>query len=210
VPDVPREQPLLSSRFKEALGYALDLHAGQLRKGSKVPYAAHLLAVAAIILDHGGDEELAIAGLLHDAVEDQGGPPTLEAIRRRFGKRVADIVDQCSDTDAVPKPPWRERKEHHLAILAGAGADVRFVYAADKLHNARAILRDLQNGESTWDRFNGGKEGTLWYYDRMVEVLGSGGSNPIAGELEAVVAELKRAAISSTPHPPARTRSNTT
>lgn len=192
------ERPPLGIRFKEALTYAVDLHSLQARKGTKIPYVAHLLAVTGLILEHGGDEDLAIAGLLHDAVEDQGGPATLNEIRRRFGDRVAKIVEQCSDTDIQPKPPWRERKEHHIAELAAAGADVRLVSAADKLHNARAIIRDVRrHGEAIWSRFKGGKEGTLWYYDQMVGVLKQGAYNPIADELGEVVTELKAAAGAS-------------
>lgn len=130
----------LSIHFEEALIFATRLHAGQLRKGTGIPYIAHLLAVAGIVLDYGGTETEAIAALLHDAVEDQGGPPTREEIQRRFGAEVVAIVDGCSDTDQAPKPPWQARKETYLAGLSHESASVRLVSAADKLHNYRINL----------------------------------------------------------------------
>ncbi|HEV3138536.1 MAG TPA: HD domain-containing protein, partial [Pirellulales bacterium] len=134
----------LTARFSEALAYAAELHGDQLRKGSGVPYFSHLLAVAAIALEHGASEDEAIAALLHDAVEDQGGAPVRDEIRRRFGRGVADIVDGCTDADTLPKPPWRERKEKYLAHLPTAGASVQLISAADKLHNARSLLQDYR------------------------------------------------------------------
>jgi (p)ppGpp synthase/HD superfamily hydrolase len=131
-------------RFEEALGYAAHLHRGHLRKGTSIPYVTHLLAVAAIVGENGGTEDEAIAALLHDAVEDQGGPATREEIRRRFGDNVVAIVDGTSDTDITPKPPWRERKEAYVAHVRNALESVRLVSAADKLHNARSILVDLR------------------------------------------------------------------
>ena len=136
----------LSYRFSEALSYAATLHARQQRKVSGEPYLAHLLAVAAIVMDYGGNEDQAIAALLHDAVEDQGGATTFEEIGRRFGRAVAEIVEGCTDATAVPKPPWRPRKEAFLARLRNAAAPVRLVTAADKLHNARSILREYRRG----------------------------------------------------------------
>ncbi|MCX7168598.1 MAG: HD domain-containing protein [Rhodocyclales bacterium] len=135
----------LTARFSEALTLAHHLHGGQVRKGTAVPYVAHVLAVAGIALEHGADEDEAIAALLHDAVEDCGGAPVLADIRHRFGDRVADIVSACSDTDVTPKPPWQARKEAYLAHLKDAPASVRLVSAADKLHNARTILADYRN-----------------------------------------------------------------
>ncbi len=161
----------LSIHFQEALIFATRLHAGQLRKGTSIPYVAHLLAVAGIVLDYGGTETEAIAALLHDAVEDQGGPPTREEIRRRFGAEVVAIVDGCSDTDQEPKPPWLARKKAYLADLGQQSASVRLVSAADKLHNVRDILAAYRSlGEALWGRFNGGREGTLWYYRALVRV----------------------------------------
>ncbi len=184
--------PKLSSRFEEALCYAAHLHARQTRKASEIPYIAHLLSVCALVLEAGGDEDEAIAALLHDAVEDQGGTETLEAIRKRYGDRVAAIVSGCSDAFETPKPPWRERKERYLKHLQYASASVRRVSLADKVHNARSILRDLQlNGETTWAKFKGGKEGTLWYYQSLLEIFQQQESNSLVHELARVVAEIK-------------------
>ena len=175
--------------------YAAQLHAGQVRKGSGTPYIAHLLAVTSLVLEHGGDEDEATAALLHDAVEDQGGEATLAEIRRRFGPAVAEIVEGCSDTLATPKPPWRARKEAFLARLPQASPSVRLVSTADKLHNARTVLADLRMmGDAVWDRFQGGKEGTLWYHRSLVEILPGDGSNPLAEELDRVVSEIERLA----------------
>ncbi len=185
----------LTARFEEALVYATQLHARQKRKGTHIPYVAHLLSVAALVLEDGGDEDEAIAALLHDAVEDQGGRATLEEIRRRFGERVAAIVEACSDADTIPKPPWRARKERYLEHLHQAPADVRRISAADKLHNARAILADLRSsGEKVWERFTGGKDGTLWYYRKLVSAYREAGTNPIVEELDLVVSEIERLA----------------
>jgi (p)ppGpp synthase/HD superfamily hydrolase len=130
-------QPFLTRRFELALQFASGLHHSQCRKGTPIPYISHLMAVSALVLEAGGDEDLAIAALLHDAVEDQGGAPTLQIIRRMFGDRVANVVMECSDTDREPKPPWRERKERYLTHLLSASADALLVSMADKLHNAR-------------------------------------------------------------------------
>ncbi len=158
-----------SERFESALLYATQLHRFQKRKGSCLPYVTHLLGVAAIVGESGGTEDEVIAALLHDAVEDQGGAATREEIRRRFGDTVAGIVVEVSDTDVVPKPPWRERKEAYVARIRDAQRSARLVSAADKLHNARSILVDLRTeGEAVWRRFKGGKEGTLWYYRALV------------------------------------------
>ena len=190
----------LTARFSEALAYAFRLHALQRRKVSGVPYIAHLLSVAAIALEHGANEDEAIAALLHDAVEDQGGAPVGEEIRRRFGQVVADIVDGCTDADTVPKPPWRERKETFLAWLPQSARSVHLVCAADKLHNARSLLDDYRaRGESLWDHFSGGRAGTLWYYRAVVAALESAGGGPPEGKklvekLDRVVAELERLA----------------
>jgi (p)ppGpp synthase/HD superfamily hydrolase len=149
-------------RFEEALRYAARLHRPQVRKGTNIPYVTHLLAVAAIVGENGGTEDEVIAALLHDAVEDQGGADTGEEIRRRFGDSVATIVDGTSDTDVIPKPPWPERKRNYVAHISSASRSVRLVSAADKLHNARSILRDLRaEGEAAWRRFSVGKEDQL-------------------------------------------------
>jgi (p)ppGpp synthase/HD superfamily hydrolase len=190
----------LSSRFTDALSYAAALHAQQRRKLSGEPYVAHLLAVAALVLEHGGNEDEAIAALLHDAVEDQGGLPTLAEIRRRFGPTVADIVEGCTDTADSPKPPWRQRKEAYIARLNGASASIRLVSAADKLHNARSILRDYRRiGEALWSHFRGGRDGTLWYYRTVAETLKTAAGSPSAAdalveELDRTVTEIERLA----------------
>src|SRR5512136_2535718 len=185
----------LSTRFEEALIFATRLHAHQVRKSTPVPYISHLLIVAGMVLEQGGDEDTAIAALLHDAVEDQGGRQTLGEIRRRFGDRVAEIVEECSDAFTFFKPPWRNRKDAYLAHLPQASAAVRLVSAADKLHNARTTVADYRAlGEGLWERFNGGREGTLWFYRAMVEALQAGGSFPLVEELDRVVSELERLA----------------
>jgi (p)ppGpp synthase/HD superfamily hydrolase len=187
----------LSDRYYEALDYAARLHAQQVRKGTNVPYVSHLLAVSSLVLEHGGDEDEAIAALLHDAVEDQGGTATAEEIRRRFGARVAEIVVACSDTDSDvrPKPAWRPRKVAHLDQLRTASPSVRLVVAADKLHNARSIaLEYRRSGEALWSRFSGGRDGTLWYYRETLEILSAPAPSALVLELGRVVAEIERLA----------------
>ena len=181
----------LTPRFSEALGYAFQLHAGQFRKASGVPYVAHLLSVAAIAIEHGASEDEAIAALLHDAIEDQGGAPVRDEIRRRFGQHVAGIVDGCTDSETIPKPPWRARKEKYLAHLPSANASVRLVCAADKLHNVRCLLQDYHtHGELLWDRFSGGKAGTLWYYRAVATILREAQERALPAER--LIAELDR------------------
>ncbi len=187
--------PKLKSRFDAALQYASDVHRRQIRGGSHVPYVAHLLGVAALVLEEGGDEDEAIAALLHDAVEDQGGRRRLADIRRRFGERVARIVEACSDSHTIPKPPWRERKEKYLARIRHEPADVRRVSLADKLYNARSILADYRHvGDTVWKRFTGGKQGTLWYYRELVKAFREVGPHLMAEELGRVVTQLERLA----------------
>lgn len=183
---------MLAQRFLEGLAYATELHAQQARKGTRVPYVAHLLGVASIVLAEGGDEDMAIAALLHDAVEDQGGKPTLREIERRFGRRVATLVEACTDADSIPKPPWKDRKERYIAAVRHEPADARLISAADKLHNARDILADYrQHGEEVWKRFRGGREGTLWYYRALVDAFRAAGGNRLVDELDRVVTELE-------------------
>jgi (p)ppGpp synthase/HD superfamily hydrolase len=177
-------------KFEDALLYASRLHRDQDRKGTSTPYITHLLSVASIVGENGGTEDEVVAALLHDAPEDQGGEARLRDIRDRFGARVAEIVDGCTDTYETPKPPWRERKERYLAHLADASGSVRLVSSADKLHNARTVLSDYRLlGEDLWTRFNGGREGTLWYYRAIVGTLQ--GDGPIVEELDRVVRELE-------------------
>jgi (p)ppGpp synthase/HD superfamily hydrolase len=194
------DQPgLTTERFEKALVYATQLHARQVRKGTAIPYIAHLLAVAAIVLEDGGSEDEAIAALLHDAIEDQGGDATRQEIRRRFGDKVVEIVNGCTDAEVIPKPPWLERKKQYLEHLRGAAPAVLRVSAADKLHNARAVLSDLRRyGNSVWGRFNGGREGTLWYYRQLVQVFREASPSFLVEELDRVVSELERLAGEAT------------
>ncbi len=186
---------VLTSRFEEALTFAVRLHARQTRKGTRIPYAAHLISVAGIVLENGADEDTAIAALLHDAIEDQGGALAREQIRERFGDQVVAIVNACTDAEVTPKPPWRQRKESYIAHLACTDERARLVSAADKLHNARAILADYRLiGEALWRRFAGGKEGTLWYYRALADAFLRLGPAPLAQELDRVVGELERLA----------------
>jgi (p)ppGpp synthase/HD superfamily hydrolase len=135
---------------------------------------------------------MAIAALLHDAVEDQGGMQRLREIRRKFGKRVAHIVEGCTDSYTEPKPPWIERKRAYVARVAGESEDVRLVSAADKLSNTREVLHDFRaRGESAFERFQGKKEGALWYYRALVDEFRKARSNPLVEELDRVVTELE-------------------
>jgi len=155
----------LSQQFERALVYATGIHGGQLRTKTRIPYIAHVLRVTAIAMEYGVTETEAIGALLHDAVEDCGGAKRLRDIEHKFGKTVAKIVDGCTDTDQTPKPPWLARKKAYIAHLRYAPGSTQIVSAADKLHNLRAILMDYRTeGDKLWSRFNGGKEGTLWYY----------------------------------------------
>lgn len=161
-----------SQRLEEALVYAAAVHADQHRKGGDIPYLTHLLAVAALVGEHGGTEDQFIAALLHDAPEDQGGRERLADIEARFGPAVARIVEACTDTFDDPKPPWRPRKEAYIAHLAHADPAALLVSAADKLHNARTLLEDLrESGVTAFDRFNGKQTGTLWYYRALVDAF---------------------------------------
>lgn len=182
---------MLTDRFSTALDHARQAHATQLRKGSGIPYLAHVLAVAAIALEHGADEDTAIAALLHDVAEDQGGEAALAEIRARFGDRVARFVAECSDTFETPKPPWQARKEAYLAGLRGASPEALLISQADKLHNVRSIVADLrQQGEAVWNKFAGGKEGTLWYYRTLVDVYAQAGETPLLAELRRAVKKM--------------------
>jgi hypothetical protein len=195
VSDTPRPlapPPRLGPRFDRALALARDLHRDQVRKGTAIPYVSHLLGVASLVIDDGGDEDEAIAALLHDAVEDQGGEVTLGLIRQQFGSHVADIVKACSDTDMQPKPPWRARKEAYLAHLHDPAlpAGTLRVSLADKLHNARAILFDLRSGHDVFSRFSASREETHWYYDELAKAFAQLTGSPMVAELRLVVDEL--------------------
>jgi GTP pyrophosphokinase len=185
--DPPRAHRDFSPRFDTALVYAHQLHADQRRKGTAIPYVGHLLAVTALVIENGGTEDEVIAALLHDAVEDAGGAATREEIRQRFGENVAVIVDGLTDTDQTPKPPWRKRKEAYIAHLSEASSSVLLVSLADKIHNAQSILRDVRtDGDTVWNRFTGGRDGSLWYYRSLVETFRT------RGQFAALVAELDR------------------
>jgi len=182
----------LTPRLSSALAYAVTVHAGQVRKGTDIPYVSHLLGVASIALDHGATEDEAVAALLHDAPEDAGGAPILDEIRNRFGPAVSEIVAGCSDTFETPKPPWRHRKEAYIAHLEGASSSVLLVSAADKLHNVRSITSDYREiGEALWGRFTGGREGTLWYYRSLADSFLRLSRNRLASELDLAVGELE-------------------
>ncbi len=187
----------LGPRFNEAFLFAAEKHGLQTRKKTGIPYISHLMSVAALVLEAGGDEEAAIAALLHDVVEDCGGHSVLDEIRQRFGERVAGIVAGCTDAYTIPKPPWKTRKLEYLDHLRSASEDIRLVSAADKLHNVRTILADYRrDGDSVWDRFSGHREGTLWYYRAVLDVLREGKPNPLVDELHRVVTELETLATS--------------
>jgi (p)ppGpp synthase/HD superfamily hydrolase len=182
----------LTARFEDALVWATQLHNSQMRKGTQVPYIAHLLGTTSIAMQYGADEDEAIAALLHDAVEDCGGEPTLREIERRFGASVAAIVIGCTDSMVVPKPPWRQRKESYLAHLRHASSSVRLVSAADKLQNARALVADYRVlGDALWNRFRGGRQGTIWYYRALVDAFRAAEMTPLVEELHRVVCELE-------------------
>ncbi len=190
---------MLSARFEDAVSYAAKAHADQVRKGSGVPYVAHLLGVAALVLEDRGGEDEAIAALLHDAVEDQGGPTRLEDIRGRFGEPVAEIVEGCSDSireEGQPKADWWERKCAHLDHLAHVGGDLAApllrVSMADKLSNLRATVRDAGlNGDGFWKVFRQGAASQLWYYGRMNDIFRARcPESTMLPELEALLAQL--------------------
>ena len=163
---------VLGPRFASALSYTATLHATQLRKGTKTPYVSHLLAVAALAIEYGANEDEAIAALLHDSIEDQGGAEVRRRITALFGQTVADIVEGCTDTDVTPKPPWRERKERYIAHVKETSPSVRLVSMCDKLHNARSLIMDLRGKRADlWSRFSAGRDETCWYYRQLVNVF---------------------------------------
>lgn len=182
----PRD--ILTEKFRSALLYALEVHADQVRKNKDIPYFAHLLSVTALVMEAGGNEDEVIAALLHDTVEDQGGRKRLTEIRNKFGPQVARIVDGLTDAYRTPKPAWRERKETYLQHLESAPRSIVLVSLADKVHNARAIYRDLKReGPAIWSQFNGGKNGTLWYYNQLLEIFSA-----YREDYPALVLELSR------------------
>ena len=180
-------------RFGNALAYAAEKHAGQKRKATKIPYIYHPMAVASLVLEYGGGEDEAIAALLHDVAEDCGGQEALDEIRQKFGMGAAAIVEGCTDSLENPKPAWRSRKEAYVAHLQTAHRSVRLVAAADKIHNARSILRDYRSeGENVWKRFSATKEDVLWYYGAVTRALEARGLSPLVEELDRTVGEIVR------------------
>lgn len=187
--------PRLTPKFVEALGYAAEKHATQTRKAGEVPYLGHLLSVAGLVIEADGTETQAIAALLHDAAEDQGGERTVAEIDQKFGADVASIVAECSDTFEAPKPPWRGRKERYIQHLREASDDAALVSLADKLDNARAILRDLRaHGNEVWQRFSvQDPQLHLWYYRSLLEVYSQRAHSWMVGELHDVIDALEQA-----------------
>ncbi len=185
--------PMLSNRFERALVYANHLHRWQLRKGTQVPYISHLLSVAALVLEAGGNEDEAIAALLHDAVEDQGGMATRETIREQFGDAVVKIIDCCTEPITEPKLSWLERKQQYLAQLQQASASAQRVIMADKLHNTRSILADVRHqGDRAWDKFKAGRADTIWFYRECLTRLQSQSQLAMLAELQRVVEALEQ------------------
>lgn len=196
----------LGPRFDEALLYAIDAHRDQTRKGTGVPYASHLLGVASLVLEEAGGEDEAIAALLHDVVEDQGGRPRLEEVRQRFGERIADIVEACSDSleeDEGKKPPWKQRKARYIErVRTEHNGSALLVSMADKLYNSRAVLRDLRfakDRQGVWDRFSRERDCVLWYYRSLVDAFRSKTDVRLLDELDSTVTELEELAGGPSP-----------
>ncbi len=184
--------PLLTEQFEQALVYATRLHAHQTRKLGNIPYLAHLLSVAALVLEANGTEDEAIAALLHDAIEDQGGTKTRDEIYRRFGESVGSIVEGCTESETVPKPPWKERKLRYLAQIETASASVQLVSLADKLHNGRSLLSQFhQFGDSIWQYFSVGKAETLWFYRALLEIYQHTSNQQLVAEFREMVSKLE-------------------
>ena len=191
----PYTSPPLGKRFKEALVWAADLHALQARKSRRVPYVSHVLGVASLVIEADGSEDVVIAGLLHDAVEDQGGQRTLDRIRRRFGSRVARLVAEVSEGPPAEVYTWREKKEAYIRDIRRASRDARLVATADKVHNIRTMLGALDaDGEVVWTRFGAPKEGTVWFYGAVARALGAAGANPLLPALRTEVTRLRQRA----------------
>jgi len=183
----------LTERFDAAVQFAREVHAGQTRKGTTTPYIGHLLGVSSIVLDHGGNEDEAIAALLHDAAEDQGGRTRLEEIRSRFGDSVATIVEDCTDSWETPKRPWAERKRAYAEHARTLPPSSLRVSIADKVHNSYAILRDLRNeGDEVWKRFNAAPDDVIAYYQSLVRAYREAGGGKLADELERIVRGIER------------------
>ena len=182
-----------SPRFRLAFNYAATLHAADVRKGAKIPYISHLLDVCAIVLRYGGNEDAAIAALLHDAAEDHGGKPRLVDIQMNFGKAVAKVVRECTDSTETLKKPWEVRKRSYVRHLQKASRAGLLVSAADKLSNTRAILADhYVIGDEVFKRFKRPKRRTMWYYNALCRVFSTHLRGDLPKELRRTVAELNR------------------
>lgn len=189
---MPNQKRTLSERFVSAFELAFQLHANQMRKGSDIPYMSHLLGVASMVMEDDGDEDEVIAALLHDAVEDQGGLPTLDLIQEKFGACVASLVAFCTDTMEIPKPPWKERKLAVIQKVTLASKSEYKILLADKLHNLRTIRNAVKRyGESVWQRFKGGREGSLWYYRELLASFRARGDHPYHDEMETALYALE-------------------
>jgi len=195
------ERAAFHPEFGRALAFATQLHARQVRKETDIPYISHLIGVAGLVLESGGNRDQAIAALLHDSIEDCGVnyPGGVDALKERihedFGDKVLAIVEGCTDAETIPKPPWRERKERYIAHLKDAPPEVLLVSCADKLHNARAIVADQRvMGNELFERFTGKRDGTLWYYESLLEVFGRRGPEHLAAELSRTVEAMKQLA----------------
>ncbi|MFW6079654.1 MAG: HD domain-containing protein [Gemmatimonadota bacterium] len=196
MPESTTNAALLTERFERAFRLACELHRHDLRKSTTVPYLAHLMSVAALVLEDGGDEDEAIAGLLHDALEDHPDEITAEELEERFGARVRELVEACTDTPPEytggQKPPWRKRKERYIEHVRSWESPNR-ISLADKVHNARSILRDhRRHGDEVWERFKPTGEQTLWYYRSLVEAYRDAGADGyLVEELDRVVSVLE-------------------
>lgn len=180
----------LTDRFAEAFEYSFNLHQGQARKIRHTPYISHPMAVASVVIEGGGDEDEAVAALLHDIIEDCGGQPREQEIRSRFGDRVADIVVAVTDAWTTPKPPWRQRKEATIEHLESANSSVRLVKSADLLCNIRSLIAEYhERGEAVWQHFRAGREGTLWYFRAAAAAIRQSGGTP---QLNQVESEIER------------------
>ncbi|MFW6050445.1 MAG: HD domain-containing protein [Myxococcota bacterium] len=186
--------PLYSTRLDDALVFVADQFRHRVRKGTVVPYLTHLLQVMVTVAEHGGDEDQLVAALLHDYLEDIRGA-SRSLLAERWGERVAWLVEALSDSTTHPKPPWEQRKRAYVEQLRTAEPAVKLVSAADKLHNAASVLRDLQSaGPAVFERFTASREQTLWYYRAVTEALAHGWAHPLVDELDAVVGRLEHEA----------------
>ncbi len=205
--NIETEQLHLTGRFTSAVDYARQIHIER-RKGTDIPYMAHLLGVASLVMGEAGHagfpvtEEMVIAALLHDAVEDQGGLARLKDIEHNFGSNVARMVEGLSDSlteDPCNKQPWLERKQAYIQKLREEPGDVQLISVADKLYNARTILEDYREiGPQVWERFKRGRNDQLRYFDELLKAYKSSGASRIVDELERVVNELRQVSAEET------------